>query len=144
MGNALENDISILVVIWNGKLNIMKEIIWQSEKDPILIVSGADLMNGTPIFDIKPYLPYADSHPDARGGFASGVWEKQLRVECGENLLAQIPENHRQAVLDLLSQDPRPSYQHDPDRVYGMAYAEMDVRFSVDGDRLTVREIVKK
>ena len=122
----------------------LKEIIWQSEKGPILIVSGADLMNGTPIFDIKPYLPYADSHPDSRGGFASGVWEKQLRVECGEDLLAQIPEKHRQAVLDLLSQDPRPSYQHDPDRVYGMAYAGMDVRFSVDGDRLTVREIVKK
>lgn len=122
----------------------LKEIIWQSEKGPILIVSGADLMNGTPIFDIKPYLPYADSHPDARGGFASGVWEKQLRVECDGELLAQIPDNHRQAVLDLLSQDPRPSYQHDPDRVYGMAYAGMDVRFSVDGDRLTVREIVKK
>ena len=122
----------------------LKEIIWQSEKGPILIVSGADLMNGTPIYDIKPYLPYADSHPDARGGFATDVWEKQLRVECGGELMAQIPENHRQAVLDLLAQDPRPSYQHDPDRVYGMEYGGMDIRFSVDGNVLTVREVAKK
>ena len=122
----------------------LEEIQWHAPDGPALVVSGADLMDGTPIYDIKPYLPYADCHPEARGGFADAVKDKALRVHCPEELLVQIPAAHRDAVLDLLAQDPRPSYQHDPQRVYGMAYAGMDVRFSVDGEDLTVLEIVRR
>ena len=119
----------------------IERIELHTEDGPVIFVSGADLMNGTPIYDIKPYLPYADCHPEASGGFAEAVRRKRLAVDCPPELLAQIPEPHRAAVLEILAQDPRPSYQHDPERVYGMAYAGMDVRFSVDGERLTVREI---
>lgn len=119
----------------------IEEIRLQSDEGPVIFVSGADLMNGTPIYDIKPYLPYADCHPEAAGGFTDAVERKRLIVNCPSELLAQIPEAHRAAVLEILSQDPRPSYQHDPERVYGMAYAGMDVRFRVDGERLTVTEI---
>lgn len=115
-----------------------------TEDGPVLIVSGADLMNGTPIFDIKPYLPYADSHPEAKGGFAAGEWERLLTVDCPPELLHRVPEAQRQAVLEVLSQDPRPSYQNDPDRVYGMAYGGMDIRFSVKENTLTVKEIIQK
>jgi tRNA-Thr(GGU) m(6)t(6)A37 methyltransferase TsaA len=121
----------------------IEKINLTGEGAPSITVSGADLMDGTPIVDIKPYLPYADSVPEATGGFAEAVRRKRLTVGCSPELLAQIPEPHRAAVLEILAQDPRPSYQHDPDRVYGMAYAGMDVRFSVDGERLTVREIRK-
>ncbi|MBR5109161.1 MAG: tRNA (N6-threonylcarbamoyladenosine(37)-N6)-methyltransferase TrmO [Clostridia bacterium] len=117
------------------------EIRPQSEIGPLIFVSGADLMNGTPIYDIKPYLPYADCHPEAAGGFTDAVERIQLAVDCSPELLAKIPKAHRAAVLEILSQDPRPSYQHDPERVYGMAYAGMDVRFRVEGERLTVTEI---
>ena len=122
----------------------IEEIRLHTDQGPVIVVSGADLINGTPIYDIKPYLPYADCVPDAKGGFAAGAWERKLKVECPDACLERIPEAHRQAVLDILAQDPRPSYQHDPDRVYGMAYAGMDVRFSVDGDTLTVREIARR
>ncbi len=120
----------------------IEEIILNAPDGPLIVVSGADLMDGTPIYDIKPYLPYADSHPEARGGFAAGEWNRQLRVECPEELLRRVPQDQRQAVLDILSQDPRPSYQHDPERVYGMEYAGMDIRFRVDGDVLEIVEIV--
>ena len=116
----------------------IEEILLQSEEGPVIIVSGADLMDGTPIYDIKPYLPYADSRPDARGGFAADTWERRLRVECPGELLEKIPPAHRQAVLALLAQDPRPSYQQDPARVYGMGYAGMNIRFSVAEDVLRV------
>ncbi len=120
----------------------IEEIILNAPDGPLIVVSGADLMDGTPIYDIKPYLPYADSHPEARGGFAAGEWNRKLRVECPEGLLRRVPQDQRQAVLDILSQDPRPSYQHDPERVYGMEYAGMDIRFRVDGDVLEIIEIV--
>ena len=119
----------------------LEEIQLHTGDGPVLIVSGADLMNGTPIFDIKPYLPYADSHPEAAAGFAAGGWERLLQVECPPELLSRIPENRRQAVLEILAQDPRPSYQNDPDRVYGMAYGGLDIRFSVRDRLLTVKEI---
>lgn len=122
----------------------IEEIRLQTTDGPVIIVSGADLMNGTPIYDIKPYLPYADCLPEAKGGFTDAVERKRLNVDCSPELLAQIPEAHRATVLEILSQDPRPSYQHDPERVYGMAYAGMDVRFRVDGDRLTVTEVGRK
>lgn len=115
------------------------------EKDPelghVLVVSGADLMDGTPILDVKPYLPYADAHPEALGGFTGNVGGKVLEVEFPAELLAQVPEDKRDALIGVLSRDPRPSYQHDPDRVYGMAFAGLEVHFSVDGDVLHVRSV---
>ena len=122
----------------------LEQILWQTEEGPQLIVSGADLMDGTPIYDIKPYLPYADCHPEAAGGFTDELAGRRLRVQCDEELLQCIPPAHRQALLDTLAQDPRPSYQNDPERIYGMEFAGMDVRFSVAGDVLTVREIIAK
>lgn len=112
------------------------------ELGPVLHVAGADLMDGTPILDIKPYLPYADSHPEAKGGFAQPLSERRLAVDCSPELLARVPEEHRQGLLGALAQDPRPGYQHDPERVYGMGYAGLEVRFVVEGERLTVTEIV--
>ena len=115
------------------------------EKDPelghVLVVAGADLMDGTPILDIKPYLPYADSHPEALGGFTGNVGGKVLEVEFPPELLERVPEDKRGALVGVLSRDPRPSYQHDPERVYGMAFAGLEVRFSVDGDVLHVRAV---
>ncbi|OUN21589.1 tRNA (N6-threonylcarbamoyladenosine(37)-N6)-methyltransferase TrmO [Flavonifractor sp. An82] len=112
-------------------------------KDPklgtVLVVSGADLMDGTPILDIKPYLPYADSRPEATGGFTGNVGGKVLEVDFPPELLAQVPEDKRGALIGVLSRDPRPSYQHDPGRVYGMAFGGWEVGFSVDGDTLRVR-----
>ena len=115
------------------------------EKDPelghVLVVSGADLMDGTPILDLKPYLPYADSHPEALGGFTGNVGGRVLEVDFPPNLLERVPEDKRGALVGVLSRDPRPSYQHDPERVYGMAFAGLEVRFSVDGDVLHVRAV---
>jgi tRNA-Thr(GGU) m(6)t(6)A37 methyltransferase TsaA len=108
----------------------------------VLHVSGADMMDGTPIYDIKPYLPFADSHPDAIGGFADPVRAHALQVVFPDELLQKIPEASREALMEILAQDPRPSYQHDPERVYGVPFAGYDVRFCVDGDVLTVRETV--
>ena len=111
-------------------------------EDMVLVVSGADLMDGTPIFDIKPYLPYADAHPEAIGGFAHSAPEALLTVDCPGVLLEKIPESHKDALFGVLAQDPRPSYQDDPDRVYGMAFAGFDVRFTVSGNHLTVKQIL--
>ena len=113
------------------------------EYGPVLNVSGADLMDGTPIYDIKPYIAYADSHADASGGFVDAVERRRLAVICSEELLLRVPEEKRQALLGVLAQDPRPSYQEDAQRVYGMAFAGLEVKFSVDGDTLTVREITQ-
>ena len=107
----------------------------------VLVVGGADLMDGTPIFDIKPYIPYSDSHPDALGGFTDGAGDFLLEVDFPAPLLARIPENKRQALLGVLSHDPRPSYQSDPDRVYGLTFAGLDVRFTVRDNRLTVQAV---
>ena len=108
---------------------------------PLLHVAGADLMDGTPILDIKPYLPYADSIPDAAGGFASGGAPARLEVACPPELLARVPEGLRAGLLEVLACDPRPPYQHDPDRRYGMAFGGVEVSFTVAGDTLTVRDI---
>ena len=117
-----------------------------NEKYPegkVLVVSGADMMDGTPIYDIKPYIAYADSHADAKGGFVDAVERHVLSVECPEELLRLVPEEKRAALLGVLAQDPRPSYQEDPERVYGMAFAGLDVKFTVDGSILAVRGIEK-
>ena len=113
----------------------------QTEKGPKLYVAGADLMDGTPIFDIKPYLPYADCVPDARGGFADVVKNYALEVEIPEIYLSKLPEKHREYVRQILAGDPRPSYQNDPDRVYGMEYAGYEIKFRVKDCVLTVCEI---
>ena len=108
---------------------------------PVLQVSGADLLDGTPIYDIKPYLPYADAHPDAAGGFTDQVARRQLEVRCPEELLSRVPEEKRAALLGVLAQDPRPSYQSDPTRVYGMTFAGAEVRFTVEDGTLTIQDI---
>ena len=105
---------------------------------PVLTVGGADLLDGTPIYDIKPYLPHADCHPEATGGFAAEKAGYALRVSCPPALLARIPEDRRGVILELLAQDPRPSYQSDPQRVYGMTYGGCNVRFTVTDGVLTV------
>ena len=109
---------------------------------PVLVVAGADLMDSTPIYDVKPYLPYADCKPDAVGGFAAQPKGADLTVECPPALLDRVPEDKRAALVAVLAQDPRPQYQDDPERVYGMAFAGLEVKFRVAGERLTVTEIV--
>ncbi len=116
----------------------LEKIVWQSPRGPLLLVSGADLMNGTPIYDIKPYLPATESHPEARGGFASDEYPPEKQVEFPQELLAQIPAEKRAALFGLLAQDPRPGYQHDPARIYGLRFAGFDVRFRVAGEKVLV------
>ena len=107
----------------------------------VLIVEGADLLDGTPIYDVKPYLAYTDSHPDAIGGFADAVRDYRLSVSCEASLLAKIPEDKREALIAVLEGDPRPSYKDDGDHEYGMKYAEFDVFFKVADGTLTVTRI---
>ena len=108
-----------------------------------LRVAGADLMDGTPILDIKPYLAYTDAHPDAVGGFADAFVDYALTVHCADEWLAVVPEEKWEGLLAVLAQDPRPSYQHDPERVYAMSFGELTVRFTVEETVLTVVEIEK-
>ena len=112
-----------------------------TKEGPVLYVAGADLMDGTPILDVKPYLPYTDSHPDAVGGFADPVRDYHLEVVFPEEWLALVPQRLREPVMGLLAQDPRPSYQNDPDRVYGVAFGGYDFRFRVREGVLTVCEV---
>ena len=112
------------------------------ELGPVIHVSGADLMDGTPIFDIKPYIPYADSHPEAIGGFTDTADDFLLEVRFPEELLALLPESKRAAAIGVLRHDPRPSYQRKPGRVYGLPFAGFDIRFTVEEKTLTVREII--
>lgn len=107
----------------------------------VLYVKGADLMNGTPIYDIKPYLPYADSHPDAVGGFTETLGERQLEVDFPEELLKKVPEEKRKALIKVLACDPRPSYQNDGERVYGLPFGGVEVNFKVNGKVLKVVSI---
>ena len=104
----------------------------------VIRVAGADLLNGTPIYDIKPYLPYADCKPEAIGGFASAPKEATLTVHIPGEFVEKIPAEKLEAVRGVLAQDPRPSYQDDPERVYGMGFGGMEIKFKVDGDNLTV------
>ena len=108
----------------------------------VLHVGGADLMDGTPIFDIKPYIPYGDCHMDAVGGFTDRAGEFLLRVDFPERLLELLPQDKRDAAIGVLSHDPRPSYQRNPERVYGLPFAGFDIRFTVKENVLTVQEIV--
>lgn len=104
----------------------------------VLHVAGADLMDGTPIFDIKPYIPYGDCHPDAIGGFTATADDFLLEVNFAPNLLEKIPQSKRQPLIGVLSHDPRPSYQNDPSRIYGLDFAGYNIRFQVDEKTLTI------
>ncbi len=115
---------------------------WQTSQGPVLHIAGADLMNGTPIYDIKPYVPYADAHPDAQGGFAGEAPQPTLRVCCREELLQPFDARQRRSLLELLALDPRPSYKTNSDKVYGFRFAGREVRFSVQQSLLTVHEII--
>lgn len=119
----------------------ISRIDYESKDAPIIYVTGADLMNGTPIYDIKPYLPYTDSHPDAAGGFAEDFTDYRLKVVFPEELLNKLPASKHKAVTELLSQDPRPSYHNDPNRIYGTAFADKNIKFRVDNGVLTVLKI---
>ena len=109
-----------------------------AEFGTVIHVGGADLMDGTPIFDVKPYIPYADCQPEATGGFTDTAGEFILQVIFPDELLALLPADKRQAAISVLSHDPRPSYQRKPDRVYGLTFAGYDIRFTVQEDILTV------
>lgn len=112
------------------------------DQGTVLYVSGVDLLSGTPIYDIKPYLPFCDSHPDAVGGYAEEVKNFCLQVQFPEELLFKIPKEKQAALLECLAEDPRPAYQDEPERVYSMRYADFDVRFTVASGVLHVLEIV--
>ena len=111
------------------------------EYGTVLHVAGADLMDGTPIFDIKPYIPYGDSHPEATGGFTDQAKDFILEVIFPQHLLVKIPQDKQAAAIGVLSHDPRPSYQKQADRVYGLNFAGFDIRFQVSEDTLTVLEV---
>lgn len=116
---------------------VLERIEYTDDRGPVLHVRGADLMDGTPIFDIKPYVAYADSHPDASGGFTDTAEFKKLCVELGDGVTPPLPEG----LIEVLENDPRPRYHDDPERVYGMEYDGREVKFRVRGDTLTVIEI---
>ena len=110
----------------------------------VLIVGGADLLDGTPIFDIKPYIPYSDSRPEAAGGFTDRVGDFLLDVKFPKELLEKLPADKQAAAVGVLSHDPRPSYQRKPGRVYGLTFAGFDIRFTVEGTVLTVQSVEKQ
>ena len=114
------------------------------KRGPVLRVLGADLMDGTPIYDIKPYLPHADCQPDAVGGFSGAFVEYALKVNFPEHLLQRVPEQKREALLGVLAQDPRPAYQQNPTREYGLSFGGLSVRFTVDEQILTVISVDKQ
>ena len=124
----------------------IEKINLAGEGAPTIEVSGADLMDGTPIVDVKPYLPYADSMPESTGGFAEAVRFKKLEVdfdvEAQAALDEQFPENKKAALVELLSEDPRPAYQRSADRIYGIRFAGFEIKFQVQGDHLTVVAIL--
>lgn len=119
----------------------LERVDLQDPAGPVLWVRGADLLDGTPIFDVKPYVPLADCRPQATGSFSDAHREDHLLVEFPPELLDLVPPERRQALLGVLAQDPRPSYHRDPQRVYGLSFAGLEVRFTVEGDRLQVRSV---
>ncbi|MCD7982185.1 MAG: tRNA (N6-threonylcarbamoyladenosine(37)-N6)-methyltransferase TrmO [Clostridiales bacterium] len=121
-----------------GLSSVKLEGVFQGQDGPVIKVSGIDMRDGTPIYDIKPYLPGADSHPGVRGGFAEQVRMDELEVDFPEHLLDRMPPSERQTVLAVLRQDPRPQYQRDPERVYGMAFRQYNIQFTVADNRLRV------
>lgn len=122
----------------------LERIEFSDAHGPVLHVAGADLMDGTPIYDIKPYIPYADCHPDAAAGFTAQTQFHHLTMVCDAGLWARVPAVQQAALQGVLENDPRPSYQHDPERVYGMEFGGLEVHFKVDGEVLTVTGIDRR
>jgi len=128
-----------------GLTNVgIEEIVQREDGLMEIVVSGADMTDGTEIYDVKPYLPYADAHPDVKGGFAQQdmVRDHRLEVVIPDNISSFFTEDEVKGLSEILALDPRPSYQNDPDRIYGLSYAGRNVKFSVSGRRLTVTGIV--
>ena len=126
-----------------GLSSVKLEDVYVDEKrGPVLVVSGADLLDGTPIYDIKPYLPYTDSHPEAKGSFGEAHKEDEIEVIFPDELLLKLPKNLQESAIAVLKQDPRAAYNKKPDYVYGMRFGEYDIRFTVEDEILTVQEIV--
>ena len=121
----------------------IEKIDLDGENAPVIHVSGADLMDGTPIFDIKPYLAYTDAHPDAVGGFTENVADRRLKVEFDGELINSVPDEIKTALCDLLAEDPRPSYQNDSQRVYGLSFSGYEIGFTVDKKTLKVIKLEK-
>ena len=119
----------------------LEKVEYDRELGPVIQVRGVDLMDGTPIFDIKPYLAYADSRPDAVGGWTDVVERKYLQVECSEEILQEFHPAQHKALLAILANDPRPRYQDDPQRIYGLTFAGRNVKFRVEGETLYVLEV---
>ena len=122
----------------------LESVEFDSERGPVIHVSGADLMDGTPIFDIKPYLPYADSHPDAKGGFTDNTEFKTLDAVIPDEIKASIPEEKLAALIGVLKNDPRPRYHNDPERIYGFGFGGMEIHFKVSENTLTVTDICEE
>ncbi len=119
----------------------LEQIHLTSPDGPVIIVSGIDLMDGTPILDIKPYIPYADSYPTAKEGFTSSGWERELVVDFPLSLQDKVPLSHRTALMGVLRNDPRPPYQNDPERVYGLPFGRQEIHFKVADGVLTVIDV---
>ncbi len=125
-------------------LTVVKLVaVEESAEGKVLIVSGADMMDGTPIYDVKPYLPYVDSVPDAVGGFTEETADYRLDVDFPAEMLGCIPKEHRETLLGVLAQDPRPAYQHDENRIYGLPFAGLDVKFTVKDGVLAVVDVIR-
>lgn len=122
----------------------LEKIDFDCKDAPVLYVSGADIMDGTPVYDIKPYLAYTDSHPEAAGGFSVPDSGEKLQVEFAEGQLEKLPQRLRNGLREALAQDPRPAYQNSPERVYIMDFAEFEVHFTVDGNVLTVQKTARR
>lgn len=122
----------------------LEKIDFDCKDAPVLYVSGADIMDDTPVYDIKPYLAYTDSHPEAAGGFSVPDNAEKLQVEFAEGQLEKLPQRLQNGLMEALAQDPRPAYQNSPERVYIMDFAEFEVHFTVDGNVLTVQKIVQR
>ena len=122
----------------------LDKVEYDRQLGPVIWVRGVDLMDGTPIFDIKPYIAYADSRPDAVGGWTDAAERKYLTVECGEELINRLSSQQQKALLAVLANDPRPRYQDDPQRIYGLAFAEWNVKFRVEGETLHVVDMEKR
>ncbi len=119
----------------------LEQVDLKSPDGPVILVSGIDLMDGTPILDIKPYIPYADSHPNAKEGFTSSGWERELTVDFPESLLEKVSPSRQAALMGVLRNDPRPPYQNDPERIYGLPFGGQEIHFKVADGILTVTDV---
>lgn len=120
----------------------LEEVYYDEKRGPILVVSGADLLDQTPIYDIKPYLPYTDSHPEAKGSFGDAHKDDRIEVVFPQELLVKLPQQLQKSAVAVLKQDPRAAYNKKPDYVYGMRFGDYDIRFTVESEVLTVQDVI--